>query len=92
MRWPASFVVDDQVRHCGRQYFDMVREAGQSRIQDITWSVRVSGCDGWRTRLTWHGDAPMSVAAEAAAMDSLPRNATRSHPLSWSRSRVADSE
>lgn len=39
-----SFAVDGKVAHCGDQHFDLVREAGQWKIQNVTWSVRMSGC------------------------------------------------
>jgi hypothetical protein len=39
-----SFAVDGKVAHCGYQHFDLVREAGQWKIQNVTWSVQQSGC------------------------------------------------
>ena len=44
-----SFAVDGKLAHCGEQHFDLVREAGQWRIQNVTWSVRMTGCDGAAT-------------------------------------------
>jgi hypothetical protein len=41
-----SFAVDGKVAHCGYQHFDLVREAGQWKVQNVTWSVQMSGCDG----------------------------------------------
>jgi hypothetical protein len=41
-----SFAVDGKVAHCGDQHFDLVREAGQWKVQNVTWSVRMAGCDG----------------------------------------------
>jgi uncharacterized protein DUF4440 len=41
-----SFAVDGKVAHCGDQHFDLVREAGEWKIQNVTWSVQMSGCDG----------------------------------------------
>lgn len=41
-----SFAVDGKVMHCGYQHFDLVREAGQWKIQNVTWSVQMSGCEG----------------------------------------------
>lgn len=40
-----SFAVDGKVAHCGYQHFDLVREAGQWKVQNVTWSVERSGCD-----------------------------------------------
>jgi hypothetical protein len=40
-----SFAVDGKVAHCGYQHFDLVREAGQWKVQNVTWSVQRSGCD-----------------------------------------------
>ncbi|MFC5437202.1 nuclear transport factor 2 family protein [Rhodanobacter umsongensis] len=39
-----SFAVDGKVAHCGEQHFDLVREDGQWKIQNVTWSVQMSGC------------------------------------------------
>lgn len=39
-----SFAVDGKVAHCGYQHFDLVRESGQWRVQNVTWSVQRSGC------------------------------------------------
>lgn len=47
---PYSFAVDGKVAHCGEQHFDLVREAGQWKIQNVTWSVRMAGCDGAAAR------------------------------------------
>jgi hypothetical protein len=44
-----SFAVDGKLAHCGEQHFDLVREAGQWKIQNVTWSVRMTGCDGAAT-------------------------------------------
>lgn len=41
---PYTFAIDGTVRHCGFQHFDLVREAGQWKIQNVTWSVRTAGC------------------------------------------------
>ena len=41
-----SFAVDGKVAHCGYQQFDLVREAGTWKIQNVTWSVERTGCDG----------------------------------------------
>lgn len=39
-----SFSVDGKLAHCGDQHFDLVREAGRWKIQNVTWSVQTSGC------------------------------------------------
>lgn len=31
--------------HCGYDHFDLVREGGQWKILNITWSQRTTGCD-----------------------------------------------
>lgn len=41
---PYTFAIDGAVRHCGFQHFDLVRETGQWKIQNVTWSVRATGC------------------------------------------------
>jgi hypothetical protein len=41
-----TFAIDGTVRHCGSQHFDLVRDAGAWKIQNITWSVRTKGCEG----------------------------------------------
>lgn len=40
-----SFAIDGQVKHCGYEHFDLVREAGQWKIQNVTWTVETVGCD-----------------------------------------------
>lgn len=39
-----SFAVDGKLAHCGYQHFDLVREAGRWKIQNVTWSVQTTGC------------------------------------------------
>lgn len=41
---PYTFSIDGVVRHCGFQNFGLVRDAGQWKIQNVTWSVRTTGC------------------------------------------------
>jgi hypothetical protein len=45
-----TFAVDGAVRHCGYQHFDLVRDAGIWKIQNVTWSVRTFGCGATRPR------------------------------------------
>jgi hypothetical protein len=45
-----TFAVDGTVRHCGYQHFDLVRDAGVWKIQNVTWSVRTFGCGTTRPR------------------------------------------
>ena len=40
------FTIDDKVHHCGVDHFDLVRENGAWKIQNITWSSRTTGCEG----------------------------------------------
>jgi ketosteroid isomerase-like protein len=45
MVWaPYVFTIDGKPLHCGYDHFDMVRESGRWKIQNITWSSRVTGC------------------------------------------------
>jgi hypothetical protein len=39
-----SFAIDGTVRHCGVQHFDLIREGGSWKVQNVTWSVRITGC------------------------------------------------
>lgn len=39
-----DFFVDGRVQHCGYDHFDLVREGGRWKIQNITWSQRSTGC------------------------------------------------
>jgi hypothetical protein len=45
-----TFAIDGAVRHCGYQHFDLVRDAGIWKIQNVTWSVRTFGCGATRPR------------------------------------------
>ena len=47
MVWsPYTFFVDGKPQHCGVDHFDLVREAGSWKIQNVTWSQRTTGCAG----------------------------------------------
>jgi hypothetical protein len=43
-----AFAINGIVRHCGYQHFDLVRDAGAWKIQNVTWSVRTFGCGATR--------------------------------------------
>jgi hypothetical protein len=45
-----TFSIDGTVRHCGYELFDLVRDAGVWKIQNVTWSVRTFGCGATRPR------------------------------------------
>jgi len=36
--------IDGKVATCGVDHFDMVRENGQWKVQNVTWSQRTTGC------------------------------------------------
>jgi ketosteroid isomerase-like protein len=40
-----NFYIDGKLHHCGYDHFDVVRENGSWKIQNITWSSRTTGCD-----------------------------------------------
>ncbi|HEU0044584.1 hypothetical protein [Sphingomonas sp.] len=45
MVWaPYVFLVDGQVRHCGTNHFDLLRDSGGWKILNATWSQRTTGC------------------------------------------------
>jgi hypothetical protein len=45
MVWaPYTFLIDGKAQHCGIDHFDLVREAGQWKVLNITWSQRTTGC------------------------------------------------
>lgn len=47
MVWgPYTFLIDGKVHHCGYDHFDLVRENGRWKIQNLTWSSRTTGCEG----------------------------------------------
>jgi ketosteroid isomerase-like protein len=39
-----DFLMDGKVVHCGYDHFDLVRENGSWKIQNLTWSSRTTGC------------------------------------------------
>lgn len=41
-----TFLIDGKVHHCGYDHFDLVRDSGGWKIQNLTWSTRTTGCDG----------------------------------------------
>ncbi|MEG3165673.1 DUF4440 domain-containing protein [Sphingomonas sp. PB2P19] len=45
MVWaPYVFTIDGKPAHCGYDHFDLVRESGRWKIQNVTWSSRTTGC------------------------------------------------
>lgn len=40
-----NFYIDGKLHHCGYDHFDMVRENGNWKIQNATWSSRTTGCE-----------------------------------------------
>lgn len=47
MVWsPYVFLVDGKPDHCGVDHFDLVREGGNWKLLNITWSQRTTGCTG----------------------------------------------
>jgi hypothetical protein len=39
-----SFSIDGKLHHCGVDHFDLVREAGQWKIANLSWTQRTTGC------------------------------------------------
>ena len=39
------FTVNDKVRNCGVDHFDLVRENGAWKILNLSWSSRTTGCE-----------------------------------------------
>ncbi len=39
-----DFLIDGKIHHCGYDHFDLVREGGQWKILNVTWSQRTTGC------------------------------------------------
>lgn len=39
-----NFYIDGRLHHCGYDHFDLVREGGSWKIQNLTWSDRTTGC------------------------------------------------
>ena len=45
MVWaPYVVTVNGAVQHCGFDHFDLVRDGGTWKVQNITWSQRTTGC------------------------------------------------
>ena len=45
MIWsPYVLLVDGKLGHCGTDHFDLVRENGQWKILNVTWTQRKEGC------------------------------------------------
>lgn len=45
MVWaPYTVTVNGAVDHCGYDHFDLVREGGQWKVLNVTWSARHTGC------------------------------------------------
>jgi Putative lumazine-binding len=45
MVWsPYVFLIDGKLSHCGTDHFDLVRDAGQWKVLNITWSKRTTDC------------------------------------------------
>jgi hypothetical protein len=40
-----NFYIDGKLHHCGYDHFDLVRDNGSWKIQNITWSSRTPGCE-----------------------------------------------
>lgn len=38
------FLVDGETVHCGTNHFDLIRQAGQWKIFNVTWTQRTEGC------------------------------------------------
>jgi len=39
------FTIDGKPHHCGVDHFDLVRENGAWKVQNVTWSSRTTGCE-----------------------------------------------
>ena len=47
MVWgPYELLIDGKIAHCGYDHFDLVRDGGQWKIANITYSARTTGCGG----------------------------------------------
>jgi hypothetical protein len=45
MVWsPYVFLIDGKLSHCGVDHFDLVRDAGQWKVLNITWTKRKTDC------------------------------------------------
>lgn len=46
MVWsPYTVTIDGRLVHCGIDHVDLVREGGQWKILNITWTQRTTGCE-----------------------------------------------
>jgi len=46
MVWGAyELTVNGKRQHCGTDHFDLIREAGQWKVLNVTWTQRTTGCD-----------------------------------------------
>ena len=49
MVWaPYTVTVNGTVDHCGYDHFDLVREQGQWKVLNVTWSASHTGCTAAR--------------------------------------------
>jgi len=39
------FTIDGKIHHCGVDHFDLVRENGAWKVQNVTWTSRTKGCE-----------------------------------------------
>ncbi|WP_426700981.1 hypothetical protein ACPPVV_16640 [Rhodanobacter sp. Col0626] len=46
VRGRYTFATDGKLQHCGFEHFELVRDGGRWKIQNITWSVRTKNCSG----------------------------------------------
>lgn len=45
MVWsPYVFLIDGKLIHCGVDHFDLIREGGQWKVLNVTWTQRTTGC------------------------------------------------
>jgi hypothetical protein len=45
MVWvPYTFYLNGKADHCGVDHFDLIRENGQWKVLNVTWSQRTTGC------------------------------------------------
>ena len=45
MVWSSYvFLIDGKLSHCGVDHFDMIRDAGGWKVQNITWTQRQTNC------------------------------------------------
>lgn len=45
MVWsPYVFLIDGKTHHCGVDHFDLVRDNGAWKIENVSWSQRTTGC------------------------------------------------